>query len=646
MRNSTRRADLAFLSDQAGGVLPIAAVSILLLTAIVGGGVDASRAYRVKNRLQYACDAAVLAGRKSIKTSGFDARAQAVAKDLFDGNFNDELEGTTSTRFVTSTPDLGNTINGTAQTELPTLLMHIFGFAEVGLSTTCSASMSVGNSDVMMVLDTTGSMAGSRIDGLRAAMKSFYATVAGATSGSNARVRFGFVPYSSTVNVGHLLKEQDMVSQMTIQSRYPETKNVPREEFDHWDTPTNATTSGYSNVAYSDWAAYSGTAYKKSKDCKDDLPGDTAWTNNGSSSMETDTRVNSKGQKVETTTTTQPQKMTEYTCSKIQGKYYIISRDYTRDSYRYDTATSEPVTKTVIETVFDHFIYKPVTYNVAGFVGGSALVAPIGEEGANVSSFWNGCIQERESVNASSFSYSKVLGMDPSGAYDLDLDTPADPGNPATQWRPMWPEGAYFRTKWVSTRNGGYYAMANVPESLSGMRASSYCPQRARLLAEMTKTEFDNYADSLVPVGSTYHDIGMIWGGRLSSTTGPYADNVALGPQNGGAVARHLVFMTDGEMAPDYNIQSAYGIEYHDRRVTADGVSSQASRHTSRFRAVCDAVKAKGIRIWVIAFGTSLTSDLEECASAQSAFAAADADELNEAFQEIAKNVGELRITQ
>ena len=95
------------------------------------------------------------------------------------------------------------------------------------------------------------------------------------------------------------------------------------------------------------------------------------------------------------------------------------------------------------------------------------------------------------------------------------------------------------------------------------------------------------------------------------------------------------------------SIQSMHGIEFHDRRVTSDGSKSESdARHTSRFLALCDAVKAKGIRLWVIAFGASLTTDLETCASSGSAFEAGSSSQLNAAFQEIAKQVGELRIVQ
>jgi hypothetical protein len=162
----------------------------------------------------------------------------------------------------------------------------------------------------------------------------------------------------------------------------------------------------------------------------------------------------------------------------------------------------------------------------------------------------------------------------------------------------------------------------------------------------MTKGAFTAYANSLYASGNTYHDLGILWGARISSPQGIFSSTVNQPPANGGNVSRHMIFMTDGVMMPSIGIQSAYGIEYHDRRVTANGVNLQSQRHTSRFLALCEAVKAKGIRLWVIAFSTGLSDDLEQCASDKSAFTAEDANELNRAFQEIAKEVGELRIVQ
>jgi hypothetical protein len=117
-------------------------------------------------------------------------------------------------------------------------------------------------------------------------------------------------------------------------------------------------------------------------------------------------------------------------------------------------------------------------------------------------------------------------------------------------------------------------------------------------------------------------------------------------PSNNQSVSRHLILETDGEPNAAYNHYTTYGIEYHDKRITDDGYTDDNVRHPLRFRALCDAIKAKGIRIWVVALATSLTSDLTYCASANSSYTATSSSQLTTAFQSIAKQVGELRISQ
>src|SRR3546814_14145068 len=76
-------------------------------------------------------------------------------------------------------------------------------------SANCTARLESSNGDVMLVLDVTGSMRGSRIEGLRAAAKDFFATLTDADVGDDGQLRFGVVPYSSTVNVGQILRDAD-----------------------------------------------------------------------------------------------------------------------------------------------------------------------------------------------------------------------------------------------------------------------------------------------------------------------------------------------------------------------------------------------------------------------------------------------------
>lgn len=57
--------------DKRGNTLAIMAIALIPIAALAGSGVDMARLYVIKVRLQQACDAGVLAGRKFMTdTSG------------------------------------------------------------------------------------------------------------------------------------------------------------------------------------------------------------------------------------------------------------------------------------------------------------------------------------------------------------------------------------------------------------------------------------------------------------------------------------------------------------------------------------------------------------------------------------------------
>ena len=639
-----------FLHDVRGNIMPMAAIGMVAMAGMVGGGVDVSRAYMIQNRLQNACDAGALAGRRAVDDNGYDTAARNQADAYFDTNFDETGEGTTNTSFVTSTQDNGNTVDGVATTRLNTVVMRLFGFERFNLSVDCSASMSVGNSDVVMVLDTTGSMGWdldgtqTRIQALRVAMKDFYDTVAASQSGGNSRVRFGFVPYSSSVNVGQLVYDLNpnyIVDSWDYQSKEAIFEVEENTTVTGWEPPVYTSDTSYSDVNAGWWYYYNGTRYRNRNQCNSALPSDTSWANYGGTTTSTSQEINSQGQRVTTTTTSQAQRRTDYECYRqSRRRYYIIYRTEERSYDVSDIATEDPIEETTETTTFDKWEYKAVNFDTSVYKTFSAVNTPTGTDGANQTSTWEGCLQERDTVAQDTFSYSSITGINPSGALDLDIDT-APTSDDSTKWRPMWPDISYYRT--TDSSNRWYSSNAT---SDYGAATGGACPIASQLLTVMTETQFDAYADALNPEGSTYHDIGMIWGARLSSPTGIFQANVNATPANGGAVARHIIFMTDGQMSTTTGAQTTYGVEWHDRRITDNGSSNQSARHSARFLAVCEAAKAKGIRVWVIAFASALTTNLESCASTDSAFPAASAAQLNTAFQEIAKDVGELRVTQ
>lgn len=635
-----------------GSVLPIAAASVPVIVALIGGGLDINRVYKARNRLQTACDAGTLAGRRAVTTNGYDTAARNQANAYFNTNFVEGELGATGTTFTTASANNGNLISGTASTTVQTAVMNLLGVETIPVSVACSATMGVGNSDITMVLDTTGSMGSTlsgtsqtRIQALRVAMKNFYDTVATATQGSNARIRYSFVPYSSSVNVGRLIYNLDpayLADTWQIQSREPVYNTITEQVFTGWAAPVNTSEQTYSTEIVGSTSQYSSTNYTSQANCNNARPADLAWANNGNATTSSSTVTNGSGQQVVTTTTTQPQRKTTYLCQQTNNnRWRVFSFNTTRNYIMRSYATSDPIYETRTRQEFASWAYKEVSVDTSVYKTFAAVSKPNGTSGAAASYTWGGCIEERESDATDSISYSSSDGMSPSTALDLNVDMVPD-DDPDTKWGPMWPELAYYRT--VSNWQGTF--LTNAVQTSQGSRATSKCPYQAQLLSTMNQSAFYSYADSLIADGSTYHDLGMLWGLRLSSPQGPWADTVNIAPTNGGKVSRHIIFMTDGLMEPSNTIQSSYGIEWHDRRVTDDGVSNQAARHTLRFRALCDNAKDKGFRVWVIAFASSLTSDLTYCASSNSSFLATNATQLNSAFQEIAKNVGELRVYQ
>ncbi|WOF42954.1 pilus assembly protein [Sphingopyxis indica] len=202
------------LRDQRGNALMLTAAAVVPLVGIVGSAVDIGRAYMTQLRLQQACDAGVLAGRRAMAGGTYTDAAEAEANKMFNFNFPDGIYGSSGISFASETSGKSNVV-GVASATLPTALMYIFGKDAFNLSVNCGAKLEISNVDVMMVLDVTGSMAwtndgdtDSKIVGLRAAAKSFFATLAGADIG-DGQLRFGVVPYSATVNVGEILRKAD-----------------------------------------------------------------------------------------------------------------------------------------------------------------------------------------------------------------------------------------------------------------------------------------------------------------------------------------------------------------------------------------------------------------------------------------------------
>jgi Flp pilus assembly protein TadG len=651
-----RRSFLGRLArDARGNTLAIIGAALVPLAGMIGSGVDMSRAYMAKTRLQSACDAAALAGRRVMQNDTLDTTVTAEATRFFNFNFPQHLYNTPTFTPSVTRPAIG-TVRVTASTTIPTSIMKIFGFTSLPLNVTCDASLNFVNTDIMLVLDTTGSMdndindnftnnnSARKITALRDAVMALYDQLAPTQTqlaAAGMRLRYGMVPYSSTVNVGALIRSANsafLADSVTYQSRVANynTQNSNSSSIGpYWEYYT--TTAPYYTLTLSQASSIT------QPNCLNFMkniafPGFAA----------TPTNPTSGGPAPATTMVASFPHDGVATQGGTTGEWGFTGAPDTSGTNE-SCRRKRTDTTTTYNYVYTDDTYRPVTFDTSQYKMGNAVtlasadngstpaagsysaqaLPPLATNESDTTSTWNGCIEERDTVStitaASGFSI-------PAGAFDLNINLV--PNSPETRWRPMWADVVHRRTAGSTSATTG--------TSMAG----AACPKAASRLTSWTRAAMQTYVNALNPEGNTYHDIGMIWGARMLSSGGIFADS----PDNfaGMPVSRHIIFMTDGQLAPACNSYTAYGVEQNDIRVTgASSCPNQYDRHLQRFKMICNAAKSMNISIWVIAFGTSLSSDMQQCASnSNQASTAADRNALIARFQQIGSQIGALRLTQ
>lgn len=563
--------------DARGNTLVMVAISLLPLLAMIGSGIDMGRGYLAQSRLQQACDAAALAGRRAMTGGVLDDAARTEAEKFFRFNFPTGtlgVEGSAAFQAKGFKPAIGSAANATvtvsATTTLPTTVMKIFGFNTLPLSVDCFAKQDFVNTDIVLVLDVTGSMlcattestcsnsstgvekSSSKIKGLRSAVLALFDELAKTQTELEAagmRLRYGVVPYSSSVNVGDAVLSE----------------NASYIASDNWNYESRE-------------AVESRAGEVSSSDC--------TYNKDGS-----------------------------YNFSTRKCTYFVYrERNFQIGEF---VASLKDSSRSV---------------EISSLIGTSDRAGKTPVSPVTKYSRWDGCIEERATTNTLTAS----TGTIPAAAKDLSIDL-VPTADPTTKWKPYWSDIEY--TPVISSVGDGPY------------RPQIACPTPAKRLQTWTRSDLSSYLSTLTPTGGTYHDNGMIWGGRFISPDGIFgSDNPST--YNNMPVVRHIIFMTDGLLDTGYDtLYTTYGIEKYDARVTAGGSSSNATqqeqRHQQRFNLMCSAVKAKKVSIWVVAFASALDSNLQTCAtSAAQASTSANTADLTAKFVEIGKNIGSLRLVK
>lgn len=170
-------------------------LSFIPLVIAVGVGIDLGRAYIVKEKLLHTTDAAGLAVGAAFD-SGQDL--SVVLSKYFTANFPSGGLGTvTSSGYTYAEPVI--TVTATATVE--TTFMQIAGISSITVNASSQITRQENSIEVVMVLDNSGSMSGTKITSLKSAAQSLVDILFGnETSPTNLKI--GLVPFSNNVNIG------------------------------------------------------------------------------------------------------------------------------------------------------------------------------------------------------------------------------------------------------------------------------------------------------------------------------------------------------------------------------------------------------------------------------------------------------------
>ena len=201
-----------YAADTRGSVAILFGLSLIILCLFVGLAIDTARVYSMTKKVQDALDAAALAGAKALNESDGQANnIRATAYAAFLANIAHIPNGAASFSGFDAVPDLSNsTVTAGVQLKVPSTFAKLAGLDEFNVQKSSSTTYSLAHIEVVLALDTTGSMkdipAGDTIPKIQA-MKGAAATLIDSVYGeatTDSNVRISVVPWSTGVLAGGL----------------------------------------------------------------------------------------------------------------------------------------------------------------------------------------------------------------------------------------------------------------------------------------------------------------------------------------------------------------------------------------------------------------------------------------------------------
>jgi hypothetical protein len=197
---------------QAGSVIAATVFGIIAMTGTAGLAVDIGRAELAQAKLSSALDAAGLAAGSTLNSQDIDAE---VTKYL-DVNFHNYMDAVITDVDV-SVDDSNSVISLEADGYIETTFMKYFGFETIPINAVSEITRATSGLELVMVLDNTGSMAGTSLASLKESATDLVNILFGNGTDENQKLWIGLVPFSQAVNIG--TDRSDWLTSTTLASK-------------------------------------------------------------------------------------------------------------------------------------------------------------------------------------------------------------------------------------------------------------------------------------------------------------------------------------------------------------------------------------------------------------------------------------------
>lgn len=225
--------------DTSGGVAVLFAVGLLPLLGLAGGAVDYTLAGGHKVRLQNAVDAATLAATRTVTANSTVAQVTAVVSKYISANtdFGPSVTLDVELNVAARSVKVKATLNHKPY------LLPVVGISNIPIGAESSSQLGRAYLEVALVLDNSGSMAGTRITTLRSASTDLMKKVLGmAYIAGDTKV--AVVPFASMVNVGASNASANWMDTLALSPIHSENFSTPSNRFSLYAGMQGVTWSG------------------------------------------------------------------------------------------------------------------------------------------------------------------------------------------------------------------------------------------------------------------------------------------------------------------------------------------------------------------------------------------------------------------